>query len=1139
MALVSAIFLAIPIWLQSYSERSTHPALTYEMIALFNESFPKLALSKQEIEWVIQGSRDEDIWPRWINHFYNPTTNSGWGAQKFGWFPSSMAINLAKLLLSDYPPVPSKYWAVMPNIQAQYKNFGGDRTWQRALYEWSHDNKYEAYYTLGHILHLLEDATVPDHTRDDTHAHPLQSLTGDIGSPYELYAEQYIRDNEGTNLPITASALFAANFRPIILSRLVDYFEVLAGYSHSYFFSKDTIIGFPLPVIISSDDDYGYGKDKDGGIFLLARKRLQRGLGFSLNVVFSLNDPIYDAPILEAYFKRLSKEAILYGAGAIKLFRDEADEVKQSNVVLTKPQEKKGVVSLLNSLKNLKSVLPSATLSPDDKTDITEPLEYNAKTVSVVFAPVTPYTAEASSSSFLPELITISGSGSSSVAPQKIENSFEKIFDDEDQVVHIQPFSFSAVTSSDNFSYTAPSLVEIVIANVLTSTVGSSPETDVSSTINVSSTTTLTVVSNTLAISNITTSTIISLILPDETFTTTTTTPTTTLTTTPTTTTEVLVGDPAHIIINEIAWAGTSSDYPLDEWIELYNPTDSSIDLAGWKIVVGEVSVYWQKINNMIVEPKGYFLLEKRRDETLREITADVVYGDAILRNTGDKVALYNVQGGLVDEVDFLQGWPEQSSHGYRSLERIDSNNFAFDSANWRPSNDFRMLGKSYNGGLIYGSPRQANNGNVALNYRQEAPVRILKKEDNPYLLGYYEIPIGFKLIIGPGVVIKGYYPDSKMDIFGELEIQGNAAESVRMTSGKPQPKAGDWQGLWFHPGSVGNIVGLVMEYAGKDFRVNNFIYTGYVGQAIRAEQADLSIVDSFFRENSSTTLYAYQSTFSVSHSSFATGKRAIEALGGNVHIESARFDSFIDPAGPIWIIGSWPNINEESIFINNVFNGPTIIAASLTSSARIFAAWPYHLNNIIVPTTTELIIDPGANIRLDPAGVLQIDGSLLAVGTDDLPIHFLPFDPVVSWGSLRFKGSGILRNIVAVHGNNNYPLPPGAAGMVMVENGKVAIEKSVLLDADNAGNTILSNFSDLQIVDSLIGQSEKRAFPTTGIGLNGGSLFLTNVTFKNLETGIRNQSLPLADLYQTSMDDNFINVDYHFDPPLFDVPSL
>ena len=108
-----------------------------------------------------------------------------------------------------------------------------------------------------------------------------------------------------------------------------------------------------------------------------------------------------------------------------------------------------------------------------------------------------------------------------------------------------------------------------------------------------------------------------------------------------------------------------------------------------------------------------------------------------------------------------------------------------------------------------------------------------------------------------------------------------------------------------------------------------------------------------------------------------------------------------------------------------------------------------------------------------------------------------------------------------------------------MVENGKVAIEKSVLLDADNAGNTILSNFSDLQIVDSLIGQSEKRAFPTTGIGLNGGSLFLTNVTFKNLETGIRNQSLPLADLYQTSMDDNFINVDYHFDPPLFDVPSL
>ena len=48
-------------------------------------------------------------------------------------------------------------------------------------------NEEESYRILGYILHLLEDQSVPEHTRNDTHAHELEGATGDYGSPYEEY----------------------------------------------------------------------------------------------------------------------------------------------------------------------------------------------------------------------------------------------------------------------------------------------------------------------------------------------------------------------------------------------------------------------------------------------------------------------------------------------------------------------------------------------------------------------------------------------------------------------------------------------------------------------------------------------------------------------------------------------------------------------------------------------------------------------------------------------------------------------------------------------------------------------------------------------------------------------------------------
>src|SRR3989338_7708704 len=154
-----ATFL-LPVFVSAYAEHTTHPALTDETVDFFNHFYPELALTSEEKERLKMGSIDEDAALRFFNHFYDPVRNVG--------------------LLSVNPT--SKQWALDTQLQDERKNlaavgalfsgyFGGagDYSWERAVFDYVHKDKARALSNLGHILHLLQDATVPDHTRDDMH----------------------------------------------------------------------------------------------------------------------------------------------------------------------------------------------------------------------------------------------------------------------------------------------------------------------------------------------------------------------------------------------------------------------------------------------------------------------------------------------------------------------------------------------------------------------------------------------------------------------------------------------------------------------------------------------------------------------------------------------------------------------------------------------------------------------------------------------------------------------------------------------------------------------------------------------------------------------------------------------------------
>lgn len=111
----------------------------------------------------------------------------------------------------------------------------------------------------------------------------------------------------------------------------------------------------------------------------------------------------------------------------------------------------------------------------------------------------------------------------------------------------------------------------------------------------------------------------------------------------------------AAMVINEIAWMGTTVS-GTNEWIELYNDSDTAVDLSGWSIVSrdGSPNIALQGI----VAARGYFLIERTDDDTVPGIPADLVisFGSG-LSNSGETLDLKNALGGVVDSVEGGKDW--------------------------------------------------------------------------------------------------------------------------------------------------------------------------------------------------------------------------------------------------------------------------------------------------------------------------------------------------------------------------------------------------------------------------------------------------------------------------------------------------
>ncbi len=268
----------------------------------------KLTWNKQQTvkEWISEGAYHEDDGSKWqlatgqarsYNHFHNPLKQYPWtdaGLDDWIALPPFHTVGESSII-----------WA--QDSDTQKNSVGGDWSWQnvRLLYYYAltaqTDTDRQKYFAntfdgLGHQMHLIQDASQPDHVRND--AHPLD------GGGYVMGLETWAKKNPGiingfAANPVMPNVSFNVtyggypNFVPI--AQLIDTDQYdgtnpstsvaqgLAEYTNANFFSLGTIFPserfstndrhyFPFPKEASTDmADYLSGSkptetftDKDG-----------------------------------------------------------------------------------------------------------------------------------------------------------------------------------------------------------------------------------------------------------------------------------------------------------------------------------------------------------------------------------------------------------------------------------------------------------------------------------------------------------------------------------------------------------------------------------------------------------------------------------------------------------------------------------------------------------------------------------------------------------------------------------------------------------------------------------------------------------------------------------------------------------
>jgi hypothetical protein len=399
--LILFIIIFCPIIGYSYNDIKTHREITDVAIQKYEESndyFKKVLgfkegtnepLNGSTVTKIIQdGAEYEDLEYRAYNHFYNPINGTGLDDYPFPivWWGSASVIG--KLITCKRyltVGIPALVWAMETDCRAccdesnpsedddcnQYSWDAARNTYYEALISQSDNARDELFAgffeKIGRVLHMLQDMSVPAHTRNDMWGHlsrksreyieeaNITKIKNKYGNNYENYVEEYKKLADFTG--------YGKSVTPPKFHKQQDYWDLdryngnnpnitiedqigLAEFANANFLSQRTIFDEPnntkrhfnypninsiemvdpegVPKMRLENGEYyqfkQYRKNKDGQIvdWIISQKyssKYKDGVGTYLPKGFILNDPVHDS-----YASILLPKTIAYTSGLINYF---------------------------------------------------------------------------------------------------------------------------------------------------------------------------------------------------------------------------------------------------------------------------------------------------------------------------------------------------------------------------------------------------------------------------------------------------------------------------------------------------------------------------------------------------------------------------------------------------------------------------------------------------------------------------------------------------------------------------------------------------------------------------------------------------------------------------------------------------
>jgi len=137
---------------------------------------------------------------------------------------------------------------------------------------------------------------------------------------------------------------------------------------------------------------------------------------------------------------------------------------------------------------------------------------------------------------------------------------------------------------------------------------------------------------------------------------------------------------PTNVFISEVAWAGSSLS-ASDEWIELANPTNETLDLSGWQLSGAASSEAILTLpEGSLIAPQSTILIanyDPTHENSAIVVIPSYVTSSISLSNSTLQITLSNAQGEIMDMIGDgalpLAGTSGGTSTGevYASMERI------------------------------------------------------------------------------------------------------------------------------------------------------------------------------------------------------------------------------------------------------------------------------------------------------------------------------------------------------------------------------------------------------------------------------------------------------------------------------------